>query len=97
MRLARVIGTVVATVKHPDYIGQKIMLCQPLSPTGEIMGPQMIAVDRAQAGPGDVVLILTEGNGIRQLFGKKVLPIRSAIVGIVDDIDLMPEATGASA
>ena len=88
MRLARVIGTVVATVKHPAYAGQKIMLCQPLSPDGELMGPQMIAVDRAQAGPGDVVLVLTEGNGIRQLFKQSVLPIRSAIVGIVDAVEI---------
>ena len=88
MRLARVMGTVVATVKHEAYAGQKIMLCQPLGPDGQARGPQMIAVDRVQAGPGDVVLVLTEGNGIRQLFGRKVLPIRSAIVGIVDDITL---------
>ena len=80
------IGTVVATVKHPAFDGQKIMLCQPLAPDGQPSGAQMIAVDRVQAGPGDVVLILSEGNGIRQLFGAKVLPIRSAIVGIVDDV-----------
>lgn len=87
-------GTVVATVKHPAYEGQKIMLCQPLAPDGQPMGSQMIAVDRVQAGPGDVVLVLTEGNGIRQLFGAKVLPIRSAIVGIVDDVSSVsaPEA-----
>lgn len=94
MRLARVIGTVVATVKHPAYEGQKIMLCQPLAPDGQPMGGQMIAVDRAQAGPGDVVLVLTEGNGIRQLFGVEVLPIRSAIVGIVDHVSCAGGAVG---
>lgn len=92
MRLARVIGTVVSTVKHPAYVGQKLMLCQPLGPDGAARGAQMIAVDRAQAGPGDVVLVLTEGNGIRQLFGVSVLPIRSAIVGIVDAVELAEPA-----
>lgn len=92
MRLARVIGTVVATVKHPAFAGQKLMLCQPLRSDGRPEGAQVIAVDRVQAGPGDAVLILSEGNGIRQLFGVKTLPIRSAIVGIVDHVSSV--ATG---
>lgn len=88
MRLARVIGTIVATIKHPSYDGQKIMLCQPLDPQGEAMGKQMIAVDSVQAGIGDHVLILTEGTGVRQILGKEAGPIRSLIVGIVDQVDL---------
>ncbi len=87
MQLARVIGTVVSTVKHPAFDGLPLMLCQPLGADGQAKGAQIIAVDRVQAGPGDAVLILREGNGIRQLFGKKVLPIRSAIVGIVDHLE----------
>lgn len=97
MRLARVIGTVVATVKHPAFAGQKLMLCQPLGPDGQPSGAQMIAVDRVQAGPGDAVLILSEGNGIRQLFGAKVLPIRSAIVGIVDHVSSVAPPPGEPA
>jgi ethanolamine utilization protein EutN len=88
MRLARVLGSVVATIKHPSYEGQRIMLCQPLSPAGEKMGSQMIAVDRVDSGPGDLVLVLTEGNGVRQLMGQKDLPIRSLIVGVVDAVVL---------
>ena len=88
MKLARVLGSVVSTVKHPAYEGEKILLCQPLSPNGEDQGKQMIAVDSAQAGPGDRVLILTEGNGVRQILGRKNLPIRSVIVGIVDAVVL---------
>ncbi len=88
MRLAKVIGTVVATIKHRAYEGQKIMLCQPLDPQGEVMGRQMIAVDSVQAGVGDHVLILTEGTGVRQILGKDAGPIRSVIVGIVDQVDL---------
>ena len=86
MRLARVLGTVVSTVKHPEYEGHKILLCQPIDPHGEHLGKQMIALDSVQAGVGDTVLILSEGNGVRQLLGRKNLPIRSLIVGIVDDV-----------
>lgn len=88
MRLAEVIGTVVATIKHPTYVGQKILLCQPLSPEGAHQGEQVVAVDRVQAGIGDHVLLLTEGNGVRQLMGPDAGPIRTVVVGIVDQVEL---------
>ncbi|MFZ4735545.1 MAG: EutN/CcmL family microcompartment protein [Bradymonadia bacterium] len=88
MRLARVRGTVVATIKHPTYVGRTLLLCQPVTPTGEARGEQVIAVDRAQAGVGDLVLVLTEGNGVRQLLGPNAGPIRSVIVGVVDEVDV---------
>ena len=91
MRIAQVLGSVVATIKHPTYMGRTTLLLQPLAPDGSKMGPQMIAIDRVQAGPGDTVLVLTEGNGVRQLLGKDAGPIRSLIVGIIDGIDLIDE------
>lgn len=88
MRLARVRGTVVATIKHPAYEGKTILVCQPLTPTGDKMGAPVVAVDRVQAGVGDLVLLLTEGNGVRQIIGPDAGPIRTLIVGIVDDVEL---------
>ncbi len=88
MRLARVLGTIVSTIKHPTYEGHKVLLCQPLTPEGEPMGAQVVAVDRAQAGVGDHVLLLTEGNGVRQLLGQDAGPIRTLVVGIVDAVEL---------
>ncbi len=87
MTLGRVMGNVVSTVKHPTYLGQAVMIVQPINEHGEDEGQSFLAVDRVQAGPGDRVLVLSEGNGIRQLFGIKELPIRRAIVGIVDEVD----------
>ena len=83
MKLCRVEGNVVATVHHPVYDGQKLMIVQPVDG-----GDSFLAVDRVQAGVGDVVLVNQEGNGTRQLLklGANV-PIRSLIVAIVDDID----------
>lgn len=85
MRLCRVIGTVVATAHHPAYDGKTTLLVQPEGPDGVMAGTAFVAVDHAQAGPGDRVLVLTEGNGVRQILGKDAGPIRSLIVGIVDD------------
>jgi ethanolamine utilization protein EutN len=87
MRLCRVIGTVVATAHHPAYDGRKVMLVRQEGWKGEAQGAGFIAVDSVQAGPGDRVLVLTEGNGVRQILGKDAGPIRSVIVGIVDDVD----------
>ncbi|MCC6748809.1 MAG: EutN/CcmL family microcompartment protein [Deltaproteobacteria bacterium] len=87
MKICRVAGTVVATAKHPAYAGQKLLVVQPVDERGVEQGQSFLAVDRVQAGEGDTVLVLSEGNGARQLFQAKVLPVRSVIVGIVDRVD----------
>jgi ethanolamine utilization protein EutN len=87
MKICRVIGTIVASRHHPAYEGHKIMLVRPELPNGEPLASAFVAVDRVQAGPGDRVLVLSEGTGVRQLLGEDAGPIRSIIVGIVDDVD----------
>ena len=89
MRLCRVIGNVVATVKHPTYRGQRLMIVQPIDPAGSDVGTSFLAIDHAQSGPGDRVLVMSEGNGVRQILGMGAqVPIRSLIVGVVDHVDL---------
>lgn len=94
MRLCRVLGNVVATEKHPVYQGQKLMVVQPVDEQGQDTGSSFLAVDQVQAGPGDRVIVMSEGNGVRQILamGEQV-PIRSLIVGIVDAVDA-PSDTG---
>ena len=87
MRLCRVVGNVVSTVKHPVYEGQRLMIVLPVDEVGEEAGESFLAVDHVQSGPGDTVLVMREGNGVRQLLEMgKQFPIRSLIVGIVDSI-----------
>lgn len=90
MTLCKVLGNVVATVKHPDFDGTKLMICQPIDEQGRPVGDHILAVDRAQAGPGDTVLVMREGNGVRQLFQRKIFCVRSIIIGIVDQVDVAP-------
>ncbi len=85
MKLCRVVGPVVSTVKHPGYAGHKLLAVQPIDEAGRDTGRSFLAVDDVQAGAGDRVLVLTEGNGVRQILGGS-LPIRSIIVGIVDEV-----------
>jgi ethanolamine utilization protein EutN len=46
----------------------------------------VIAIDTVDAGTGDRVLVLDEGNGARQVFASTNAPVRSVIVGIVDAV-----------
>jgi microcompartment protein CcmK/EutM len=88
VKLCRVLGPVVATAKHPTYLGRKLLVVQPLDESGADVGSSFLAVDDVQAGRGDEVLVMQEGNGVRQLLklGSQV-PIRSLIVGIVDHVE----------
>jgi ethanolamine utilization protein EutN len=88
MKLCKVEGNVVATVKHPTYRGHKLMIVQPIDEKGRDAGATFLAVDLVQAGPGDTVLVMQEGNGVRQILKEQKLPIRSVIVGVVDEVDV---------
>lgn len=99
MMLGRVAGTVVMTVKHPSYDGEKLLAVDLLDERGEPNGQSLLAIDRAQAGVGDRVLVMREGSGVRQILGrdqnipveeavKGEVPIRSLIVGVIDRLDV---------
>lgn len=91
MRMCRVLGNITAAAKHPAFAGRTLLVVQPLDEQGADSGDSFIAVDHAQAGPGDRVLVLTEGNGVRQILKMgDVVPIRSIVVGIVDQVDTTP-------
>ncbi|MEW5717871.1 MAG: EutN/CcmL family microcompartment protein [Chloroflexota bacterium] len=88
MLIAKVIGTVVSTVKHPVYQNQKIMLVQPLHLPGDKPDDAFVAVDTSQSGVGDIVLVCQEGGSTRQILGVKDQPVRSSIVGVIDSVNL---------
>jgi len=88
MKCCRVVGPMWATVKHPAFVGRTLFVVQPLDERGTDSGASFVAIDNVQAGVGDMVLVLTEGNGVRQILGQgDQVPIRSIIVGIVDAVE----------
>ncbi len=77
-----------AAAKHPAFAGRTLFVVQPLDEHGGDAGQSFVAIDHAQAGVGDKVLVLTEGNGVRQILkAGDIVPIRSIIVGIVDHVE----------
>ncbi|MEW5985217.1 MAG: EutN/CcmL family microcompartment protein [Chloroflexota bacterium] len=98
MYIGRVVGTVVATIKDEAFHGRKLLLVDKLGLDGRPVSDGRaagtsdytydICVDVAQAGPGDLVLVIDEGNGARQVLGRGVAPVRAVIVGVVDEVDV---------
>ena len=92
MILARVLGNVVATQKNERYAGARVMLCQPVTPSGEEFGPTMLALDSVDSGAGDTVIVVQEGWGASTAAtGEQGAAIDSAIVGVVDYVDLLED------
>ena len=87
MILGRVCGTVVSTVEHPFYDGKKQLIVRACTPDGSFDGEKyVIAVDLVGAGVGETVIVQDEGNSARQLLDAPNGPVRSVIVGIVDEV-----------
>lgn len=86
--IGRVVGSVVATIKTPHLESRRLLLVDHLDLDGEKSGEYDIAVDVAQAGPGDTVLVIDEGNGARQILGIDPGAVRAVIVGVVDEVAL---------
>ena len=62
MRLARVIGSVVATRKHHTLEGATLLLAQPVDCDGQPDGAAQLAIDAVGAGVGELVLLVLEGR-----------------------------------
>ena len=83
MQLARVIGDLVVTMKDPALRGIKLMVLQPLDPSGEPQGRTLVAVDAVGAGVGETVFFV-RGKEASFPFHPVEVPADAGIVGIVD-------------
>ena len=87
MILARVIGTVWASQKHPGFEGLKMQLIQPLSGDGKTpAGPPKAAFDSVGAGPGELVYFVDQYEATLAFPELSLVPLDAAIVGIVDTL-----------
>ncbi|MBI5597503.1 MAG: EutN/CcmL family microcompartment protein [Elusimicrobia bacterium] len=86
MVFARIVGTVVSTNKEPKLVGKKLLLVQPVEPTGQAKGAPLVAVDSVGAGEGEFVL-LVQGSSARQTGMTEGTPVDCTIVAIVDTVE----------
>lgn len=86
MTLCKVIGTLVATQKNEHLRSQKMLICQPIGLDGAYIGKDLVALDTVDAGIGDSVLVVQEGQAAAQVLKNKKVPVHSVIVAVVDGL-----------
>lgn len=85
MKVGRVVGQVVATLKHADFEGYRLLVVAPEAIAGLAGGDPLLAIDRIGARVGERVLLVDDGAAARGLIGRAG-PIRSMVVGVVDEV-----------
>ncbi|REK11151.1 MAG: ethanolamine utilization protein EutN [Planctomycetota bacterium] len=85
MQLGTVVGTATSTVKHSTLAGWKMLVVQFYGVDGRTPdGDPVLAVDDLGAGPGDRVILTSDGKGTQALLGSKTTPVRWSVLGIQD-------------
>lgn len=86
MIIGKVAGTIYSTINHKFYDHKKLLVIDKVDADGKKSGDYIIAVDSVGAGFGETVLVIDEGNSARQVVDDSTAPIRSIIIGIIDEI-----------
>ncbi len=92
MILSRVIGSVHATIKDAPLEGARLLLAQPIALDGTPIGRPLVAVDRVDAGMGDLVLVNKEGGSARMMLENEESPVQAVIIAVVDNLELAEDA-----
>jgi ethanolamine utilization protein EutN len=86
VHFARVIGTVVCSVRVPAWRGQRMLMLQPTDAAGTpAPGRTLVAIDLVSAAPGQRVFYV-RGREAANALPDPDNPADAAIVGIVDDV-----------
>ena len=88
MILGKVSGVIHSTINHKFYDNRKLLVVDKLDLDGKLTGAYLIAVDQVGAGAGETVLVIDEGNSARSIVKDDMAPLRSIIVGIVDEVNI---------
>ena len=88
MRVGRVCGTVVSTINSEVFDGRRLLICDLQELDGRPTGGYTIAVDAVDAGAGELVLIVDEGNSARQVLHAPEAPVRAVVVGVIDELSV---------
>jgi microcompartment protein CcmK/EutM len=85
MKIAKVVGVTVCTVKEPRLENSKMLLVCDADQTGKVTGTPYIAQDIVGAGPDELVVVV-EGSSARVAVGDTNIPVDAVIVGILDSL-----------
>ncbi|MDR2661483.1 MAG: EutN/CcmL family microcompartment protein [Treponema sp.] len=88
MKIAKVVGNLISTIKDPCFHGYKLMIVEYLNPDGTPEGKRQIAFDIAHAGIGDIVLVNVDGGAANIFTGDKDLIADVTICGVLDSFTI---------
>ena len=88
MKIAKVVGNLVSTVKDECFQGYKLMIIEYLNPDGTVDGKRQIAIDVAHAGIGDIVLVNIDGGAANMFTNDKELIVDLTICGVLDSFTI---------
>ena len=94
MRLARVVGNVVSTVKEPTHSNYKLLIVRYLDGEGNPVETEQIVFDGADAGVGDLVLVNVDGGAAKMLLGDKEIIADNTACGVIDHWTFGGKVTG---
>ncbi len=88
MRIGRVIGNIISTIKNEKLKGIKLSVIEPLDPDGNVIGNNLIVGDYLGADVGNLIIWIEDGETMSGVIKIKNIPLRGSIVGIIDKIDM---------
>ena len=89
MILGKICGSINSTINHDFYENKRLLIVDKLNPDGSETGKYIIAIDSVGAGFGETVIIIDEGGSARMIVEDETAPLRSIIVGIVDQVNIV--------
>ena len=87
MKISRVIGTAISTIKDEKVRGSKLLIVRQTDHCGEIIGDPYVAVDLVDAGVDDLVLT-GEGSSARQTYQTKECPVDAVVIAVIDHLEV---------
>jgi len=87
MKISRVIGTAISTIKDEKVRGSKLLIVRQTDHAGEIIGDPYVAVDLVDAGVDDLVLT-GEGSSARQTYQTKECPVDAVVIAVIDHLEV---------
>lgn len=88
MEIAKIIGTVVSTIKVKKIENTKLKIAQAVNPFGQPSPNFYLVEDAVGVGIGETVLLTDDGDTVSTLVGRENVPIRAAIVAKIDKINM---------
>ena len=87
MKIARVIGTTISTIKDEKVRGSKLLILRQTDEAGELIGKSYVAVDLVDAGFDDLVLT-GHGSSARQTYQTKDCPVDAVVIAVIDHLEV---------